>query len=235
VIPVLEQGEIYIRFGPAVGPLLPGLVAATDSAGALIDEPTLRAWIREEMERADIGVRDEDLRALEDRIVQRLGVLRPQPTPQPEAQRVDVTTRVQEGEPRRELRGCTGLTVAEPSQLVLGLATNIGPMSPGSRVDLVPHFALGVGEGRPSYLLGLSLEYALPEFSAGGPLRLEPLVSLSPSIFRGEETRVRLGTFTGTGIRILESGDQKFHLLAGYQGIDLFGQGRFISGVRILR
>jgi len=234
VLPVLEQGEIYIRFGePGPTPLLARAGTGPDTSTVVVDEQTLRVWIRQELERIDATVGAEDLRALEERLVRRLGELEPaEPAPATEVTNMTIEEAAPE---HRELRAFSGFTLTGGTQMLLGIATDLGPMSPGSKVNLVPHFALGFGQGKPSYLLGVSLEYGFPEFALGSAVRLAPMVSTAPSLFRQEETRVRLGTFLGTGIRIFESGTERFHLIAGYQGIDLFGQGRIVGGIRIVR
>jgi hypothetical protein len=245
MLPVLENGEIYIRFGESGASPFVANRAGTAAPERGVSEEELRRVVREEVDamRSD-GVSMEalmlQLRELETRLQARLdqvasgGALDPQP-------RV-VTAQVQaRNEPSvsrrsRELRPYAGLSFGDASQLVVGIAADLGPLNAGSAFNILPQFAFGIGEGRPTYLANVSLEYRLNEFALGDRVELTPLVSAGPSVVRQDDTRVTLTTFFGTGLRLLApDGSERIDLFTGFQGVDLLDDGRWLLGLRLTR
>jgi len=244
VLPVLEEGEVYIRFGPAGATPLSGAVAARpDSGAAPISREALRQLIREEVQTLrdegsgmDAQAVTEDIEELEERLQARLDRIAGD-AGQPA---VVMTDEDEESVSResRELRPYSGVAVSGDTQILLGVASDIGPMWAGSALRLVPQIALGVGEGSPSVLVNASLEYRFNEFSAGDQLRFTPMLSAGPSLLNQDGLDVRLTTFVGTGIELMgmgEDDDESLNLFTGFQGVDFFDEGRLLVGLRLLR
>lgn len=242
VLPVLEEGEIYIRFGPASGAGFRGVTTAAADSAAPLSEQALRELIREEVRAlggqgtdASTARLMEELEALEARLQQRLDRIAD------EERSPTVLTAEREDRPgvsreARETRPYTGLAVSDDTQLLLGVATDIGPAWSGSAFNLVPQVAVGIGEGKPSLMLNASLEYRFNQFSVGDRFRFTPMLSAGPSLVNQEGTDVRLSTFLGTGVTLVDdSGDADVNLFTGYQGVDFFDSGRLLLGLRLMR
>lgn len=242
VLPVLEEGEIYIRFGPAGGSALGARPLAVGDTTAAISDEALRQLIRDEVSALGTAGSDptveqlsQQLAALEQRLQERLDRLAGAGTAP------TVVTNVEEGDPRvsresRELRPYSGIATGDDTQLLAGVATDIGPAWAGSAFNLVPQVAVGVGEGKPSILLNASLEYRFNEFAVGEKLRFTPMFSAGPTLLSQDGTNIRLSTFIGTGVALTEPSDEVgLNLFTGYQGVDFFGDGRLLVGIRLMR
>lgn len=244
VLPVLEEGEVYIRFGPA-GPTRLGspMGVAPDSA---VSEEVLRRLIREELrslteERTDTSMLEvmSELEALERRLQARLDRIGRMEG----GRETTVVTTAEQGEARpsvsresRELRPYAGLATSGGTQLLVGVAADIGPLWGGSAFNVVPQVAFGIGEGKPSVLLNASVEYRFSDFDVGEGLRFTPIVSAGPSLVHRGGLDIRLSTFLGSGLVLLDdSGGERINLFAGYQGVDFLGEGRLLIGLRLLR
>jgi opacity protein-like surface antigen len=245
VLPVLEEGEIYVRFGGSgTSPFVSARPEAEPAAGMTNEE--LRTIIREEVAAMQAGGATstelmQELRALELRLQTRLdamGAAGQQPAAGVPQQTVVVEEADQPGVSResRELRPYGGISFGGDTQLAMGVMADLGPMTVGSAFHIVPQVALGFGEGRPSYLANVSLEYRFLEFGVGEQIRLTPIVSTGPSIVKQDGTDLRLTTFLGTGVRLLGDGqDERLNLFTGFQGVDFFGDARWLVGLRLLR
>lgn len=121
---------------------------------------------------------------------------------------------------------------ADGPQFVFGAATNIGPLSPGSKLDLVPEVAFGFGSGG-SIMVNTSIQYGLPRFRIKGTTEFQPIVGFGPALLKSDRFSARLTTFFGTGVRFTDKeGVEKANIFAAYQATDLFSEGRFMVGMR---
>ena len=264
ILPVLERGEIYIRFGePGSVPLVttlrpqpatvPGVDPGTVPVGPTLQD--LRRLIQEELaKQPERTVSDpEALRALETRLMRRLDeidqrarraeaavgqppvVIRERPQ-SPDTINVARAAEPSEGTTRRveELRPYSGFNVTGDVQLLMGIG--IGPLRPGSSLKIVPQAALGFGQGPTSFLISADVEYRFPEVDAGTRLTFEPLVSIGPGLIKRDKMELQLGMFLGTGVQLFRTnGREGPHLFGGIQGIDFFDDTRIIIGMRRLR
>jgi hypothetical protein len=244
-------------------PLSRGLVgdpvagAATPALGA----EELREIIREEFRRlvADTARTTTDagqaaaLRRLESRIDSLMRLMRDRPAPAaaPAGGRMPAvnpsaagggaqastgampTTAVPIDRSLRETRFFTGFATTGPSQILLGLATDIGPVTRRwDFVSLVPSIAIGFGDSRPTYLAALSAEYrfgALPL----GDVDVAPMLSIGAGLFRGRNFEAVVPTFVGASLEIDEGRLRAFdRVFFGLQGVDFMNGGRFLVGIR---
>ena len=133
----------------------------------------------------------------------------------------------------RETRFFTGFSTTGSSQIVLGLATDIGPVTRRwDMLNLVPSIAIGFGDSRPTYLAALSAEYrfgALPL----GDVGIAPLVGVGAGIFRGRDFEAVVPTFVGASLEIDEGALSALdNVFFGLQGLDFLNGGRFLVGLR---
>ena len=245
ILPVLERGEIYIRFGePGSIPLVtslrpqpaaaPGAEPGAEPAGPTLED--LRRLIQEELAKQPEQTTSdqETLRAMESRLLRRLDEIErtarraeaaagQAPVVVRERPRVPDTVTVtgagdpSEAMPRRveELRPYSGFNVTGDVQLLMGLGIGIGPLRSGSRLNLVPQAALGFGQGPTSFLVSADVEYRLPEVDAGSRLTFEPLISIGPGFIKRDKMELQLGMFLGTGLQLFRRN--------GSEGAHLFG------------
>ncbi len=133
----------------------------------------------------------------------------------------------------RETRFFTGFATTGPSQILLGLATDIGPVTRRwDFVSLVPSIAMGFGDTRPTYLAALSAEYRFGALPLGG-VAVAPMVSVGAGVFRGRSFEAVVPTFVGASLEVdggaLRALDNVFF---GLQGVDFMNGGRFLVGLR---
>lgn len=265
LIPVPEQGELYIRFGePASGLLVPPGNPAPGAAPApeAVDPALLREIIRQELERLDVGGAPEPvsddarIRALEAKIDSLARLIREQRAagaqagagaqgqarrPTAAAEGAPVIAEAGESGPPidrsiRETRFHTGFTTTGPTQVLLGVAAGIGPVtSSWSSVHLVPSVAIGLGQGDTSLLAQLGLEWRAPQFGLGG-LALQPMAALGAGVLNAGDFEAVVPTFAGAAFDF--AGDDSHRLdglYLGVQGVDFFTGGRFLVGLRRMR
>lgn len=262
-LPVLEHGEIYIRFGEptrGVGAFVRGdtvvvggasgatpTTLRTDAAGIVepIDGPTLRRLIREELEALEPGaagvapsdaVRVEELRAMEERILDRLRaveesgaapiVVRTERSDDVDIASASTARRV------HEVRPHGGLSIDPSAQVVAGVAADIGPLKPDSPIRIVPAVAVGLGEGSPTTLLTLGLEYRAPLVIDERRFAIQPYVGGGPSLFKQESFEAAFSLQAGLLGRVGPTGPDVF---VAFQGVDFFQNGRVLLGLRRLR
>lgn len=133
----------------------------------------------------------------------------------------------------RETRFFTGFATTGPSQILLGLATDIGPVTrKWSFISLVPSIALGFGDSRPTYLAALSAEYRFGSLPVGS-VGVAPMVSIGAGLFRGRDFEAVVPTFLGATLEIDEGRLAAFdRVFLGLQGVDFLNGGRFLVGIR---
>ena len=136
----------------------------------------------------------------------------------------------------REIRPFTGLDLSEYTQLVLGLALDIGPLKPGSSLRLLPTLGLGYGEGPSTMLLHMGLEYRLPVLVDKPRFSIQPMIGFGPSLFKRDSYEAAISTQFATAVRIRGlDGEEKAHVFAALQGVDLFSRARLLVGLRRVR
>ncbi|NNK62425.1 MAG: hypothetical protein HKO98_04380 [Gemmatimonadetes bacterium] len=133
----------------------------------------------------------------------------------------------------RETRLFSGFTTSGGTQLLLGAATDLGPLSNRwSSLHLIPSFTFGSGEGRPSYLAQLALEFRSREVEISG-VAVEPMLSLGAGLFRAGDFEAVVPTFAGA---TLDFNGEEPHVLdglfLGVQGVDFLNGGRLLIGLR---
>ncbi|MEK9507665.1 hypothetical protein WI460_05585 [Gemmatimonadota bacterium Y43] len=252
IIPVPETGELYVRFGESRGTApLAGLLSAE---GAAIGTEQLREIIRDELRNllTDPAPATADsahaaaLHRLEARIDSLMRAIRKavpravSPSPDRAAAQGSPDAMAPASLPvdrsLRETRFFTGFTTTGPSQILLGLATDIGPVT--RRWDfasLIPSIVLGVGDSRPTYLAALSVEYRFRALPVGN-VRVAPMASIGVGLFRGLDFEAIVPTFAG--VTLEASGGAMRHLdnvFLGVQGVDFLNGGRFLVGLRRMR
>jgi hypothetical protein len=136
----------------------------------------------------------------------------------------------------RETRFFTGFTTTGPSQILLGLATDIGPVTRRwDFVSLIPSIAMGFGDSRPTYLAALSVEYRVGALPVGN-VGLAPMASIGVGLFRGRDFEAIVPTFAGVSLEVSEGAMRRFdNVFLGLQGVDFFNGGRFLVGLRRMR
>ncbi|MEK9499610.1 outer membrane protein [Gaopeijia maritima] len=252
IIPVPETGELYVRFGESRGTApLAGLLSAE---GAAIGTEQLREIIRDELRNllTDPAPATADsahaaaLHRLEVRIDSLMRAIRKavpravSPSPDRAAAQGSPDAMAPASLPvdrsLRETRFFTGFTTTGPSQILLGLATDIGPVT--RRWDfasLIPSIVLGFGDSRPTYLAALSVEYRFRALPVGN-VRVAPMASIGVGLFRGLDFEAIVPTFAG--VTLEASGGAMRHLdnvFLGVQGVDFLNGGRFLVGLRRMR
>jgi opacity protein-like surface antigen len=178
-LPVLEDGEIYIRFGkPApVAPVTPGVTGESQTVRDL--ERRVEQLLRER-EAARTGqpqpqssvtvipsqgddAMDRRMRQFEERMIALLESRQPQTgvTTQPTQETTPGVTVIQD-RPTGELNGIAAyLGVANPNQGVIGLRGDYGSFLSG-RIELIPEFVLGFGNDTRMYNINALMLAPLP-------------------------------------------------------------------------
>lgn len=252
-LPILDHGEIYIRFGEPTRGVVS--LASTDTTaggvmpgatGATVDLSTLRRLIQEELaqhegtvaERVvpEDAVRVEELRAMEERILERIQAVEAGPDA-PIVVREDRSDRADAGvasTARRihEVRPHAGLSVDPSAQIVAGVAADIGPLKPESPLRLVPAVTLGLGEGSPTTLLTLPLEYRAPLVLDEDRFAIQPFFAGGPSLFKQESFEAAITLQAGL---LGRTGRNGLDVFAAFQGVDFFQNGRLLLGLRRTR
>ncbi len=178
-LPVLEDGEIYIRFGkPAAA-----MPAATPERDAVSDleerveqllrerEASLRGQPQQQQQPGVTLVTPSDdslerrMSQFEDRIMRLLETRLSETEPRPQAPGPGVTV-VETGleeQPAGELNGLAlHLGLANPFQGLLGIRADYGTLL-GGRVELMPEFVLGFGSGTRMYNINAIALMPLPQ------------------------------------------------------------------------
>lgn len=133
----------------------------------------------------------------------------------------------------RETRFFTGFATTGPSQILLGLATDIGPVTrKWDFLSLVPSIAIGFGDSRPTYLAALSAEYRFGGLPLGS-MSVAPMVSVGAGVFRGRSFEAVVPTFVGASLEVDGGALRAFdNVFFGLQGVDFMNGGRFLVGLR---
>lgn len=258
IIPVPETGELYVRFGDPSGaaPLAGALSREQAGATTALGAEQLREIIREELRRlmADTVRTTPDtdqtaaLRRLEARIDSLLRAIRsaapPPPAVSPSVGRGAEPASTDAMAPPnmpvdrslRETRFFTGFTTTDPRQILLGLATDIGPVTRRwDFVSLIPSIAVGFGDSRPSYLAALSVEYRFGALPVGN-VSVAPMASIGVGLFRGRDFEAIVPTFAGVSLEASGGAMRRLdNVFLGLQGVDFLNGGRFLVGIRRMR
>ena len=251
-VPVPDEGEIILRYGPRA------------TATGEITMAEIREAIRAEQDGrpaadpnvvvvpgqagVDPGALEVRLEAIERRLVERLDA-EVERRVREEVQRrgaavvvvdsvTDTITRVEEPSilsrltnfDIRQTRPYLGANVDNPTQLVLGGRANLGPVTPNSRFDFVPDVAFGIGEGDPTLLVAANLQYSLG--STGGDYDIRPYVAAGAGFF--SRSFLSLNAAVGTSLD-LRTGLDAPRMFVEYQGINLYARNRLIVGVALDR
>jgi hypothetical protein len=182
ILPVLEDGEIYIRFGKPA-PVAPVAPAVTGESQTVRDLERRIEQLLREREAARTGQpqpqssvtvtpsgddsMDRRMRQFEERMIELLENRQAQSgvTTQPQSQQASATPGVTviQDQPAGELNGIAAyLGVSSPYQGVIGLRGDYGSFLSG-RIELIPEFVLGFGNDTRMYNLNALVLVPLPD------------------------------------------------------------------------
>lgn len=242
VIPVPTVGEIIIRYGP------PGSSNMMRERETVIID-TMRVMRRTDSVRTDT-VRIENtsadtqrLNALERQLAETRDELSRVRRGQAPAAVVVSDTRGQrvdtnDGQPGFVSRLLTtrpsnitpflGVSTGDGTQFVVSGRIDLGPWSPGSRLDLVPELSLAVGDGRTTIMGMANARYAI---NAGGSVR--PYVMVGGGL--SNDKLFVLGTSVGLSANLRAAAQKPLYGFAEIQGINGFYTTRFLIGLSTRR
>jgi hypothetical protein len=266
-IPIPREGEIYLRYGPADssavnrrpavnGPPMTDAQVNDIRRQVLADlEPVLRGLMAEQREQMRDLIRDEVARVgaaglspaeearmlelVEARLALRLRDEIARAGGQPGVAR----EREPGGrgfDPRpRAFWPYAGGNLDRPRQFVLGIRTDLGPLSPSRpALRLVPEAAIGFGEATNSVMIAGHFQYDLDTVSLRGT-SIIPYGYAGPGfLFLGDPPRGRAKTEAvlnfGYGIVVpVPNRGPRPRVFIEHQGIDLFDLNRLIIGLRL--
>jgi hypothetical protein len=227
-LPVLKDGEIYIRFGKS-----PGTVTLDSTRQPFRPQvPTTNNVVtNEELEARFKAFEDRLIRLLENRSNQsepnRIIVNNPTTVEQqanPEARRDTTSGRSIEG-----VSVYTGL--ATPLQGLLGVRLDYGRIF-GDKVILYPEVVLGFGSGTTMYHIGFNAVYPLETVDFIEPFK--PYTGLGVGIiaFNNPPSGKSGVQFAGSILMGAEYAFGPGNAFAEYQMINLFGFNRLLIGYR---
>ncbi len=110
------------------------------------------------------------------------------------------------------------------SQFVVSARADLGPLSAGSRLDLVPEIALGLGGDGTTLLAFANLRYSFLTSD-----RIRPYVMGGAGLYT--ESLVGIGTSVGTSINLRSAGQSPLYGFAELQGLNFFDHTRILFGV----
>lgn len=246
-LPVLEDGEIYIRFGKPPAPA-PAAAPERDAVSDLEQrvEQLLRdreAALRGQPQQQQPGVTlvtpsDDSLERrmsqFEDRIMRLLETRLSETAPAPQASAPGVTvieTGLQE-QPAGELNGlAVHLGLANPFQGVLGVRADYGTLL-GGRIELMPEFVLGFGSGTRMYNINAIALMPLPQPSFIRPYKPYTGLGLGLMAFSNPPDDVAGIQFTWSFHLGLEHRMGPGDIYVEYVNLNLFSFNRLQGGYR---
>ena len=238
-IPVLEEGEIYLRFGEsgtfermgAIAPDTTGVIegriaiAGGDTArmAALIERLVRRLEeIDERLDRMEAqprgGAVDLDVDVEEEERIQR-----PEAVPEPAEQGVFRGGGIETA----EYGGYTGIGIYDPTQVLLGFVADLGPAF-GGNARFVPQADFGFGEDL-SFTLNTHLVWPLAVRRMGDRGPFEPYLGVGLGLFASEGELDLLIPNLLAGVAYLGNDYEPF---AEFQALGFFEQSRFLFGIR---
>jgi hypothetical protein len=266
-IPIPKEGEIYLRYGPADssgvsrrpavnGPPMTDAQVNDIRRQVLADlEPVLRGLMAEQREQMRDLIRDEVARVgaaglspgeearmlelVEARLALRLRDEIARAGGQPGVP----SAREREGsgfDPRpRAWWPYVGGNLDRPRQFVLGIRTDLGPLSAARpALRLVPEAAIGFGEATNSVMIAGHFQYDVNTIDLSGT-SIIPYGYAGPGfLFMGDPPRGRARTEAvlnfGYGIVVpVPNRGPRPRLFIEHQGVDLFDLNRLIIGLRL--
>lgn len=123
-----------------------------------------------------------------------------------------------------------GVNVDDPTQLIVGGRVNFGPITPNSRIDFLPEVAFGIGEDDPTLLVAANLRYSFG--STGGDFEIRPYVTAGAGFFSRSFLAVNAALGTSFDLR---NGLDAPRAFVEYQGVNLYERNRLLVGVTLNR
>ncbi|MCA1800874.1 MAG: hypothetical protein LC662_00265 [Rhodothermaceae bacterium] len=251
-LPVLEDGEIYIRFGKPA-PVAPVTPAVTGESQTVRDLERRVEQLLREREAARTGQQqpqssvtvipaqgddsmDRRMRQFEERMIALLENRQPQTvvTTQPSqgAAASPGVTVIQERQQSGQLNGIAAyLGVANPNQGVIGLRGDYGTFLSGN-IELVPEFVLGFGNDTRMYNINALLLTPLPDVRYIAPFRPYTGLGLGLMAFNNPPDDIAGIQFTWSFHLGAERDLGPGKLFMEYASLNLFSFNRFNVGYR---
>ncbi len=141
--------------------------------------------------------------------------------------------------PTRELRPYTGVQLGANAQWVYGVATDWGPSGRFPSFNVVPEASLGLGQGKPTWMVAVNLQYRLRgKVFERDTYWISPVASFGPGLLDQDGTELVLNASYGVNVqlqRIRSGGGDPLNLYVAHQGLDLFESNRLILGLSLER
>ena len=122
----------------------------------------------------------------------------------------------------------TGVNINDPTQVVLGGRVNLGPLSPGSPVDVVPEIAFGFGSGDRSILVAGNLQYDFGPLSARSAIM--PYVIGGVGILSSQGTSPVVNFGYGASGVVGRTSTGPVRAFIEHQGLALYNRHRILVG-----
>lgn len=249
LVPVPEVGEIILRFGEAYAVesrIRPGEGAAGVSSAELARlERVVAEAIRGGTVQGDTLLVRLRIAELEARIpelvrqavreeLERIERARPAPLPGPGMEREEVRdavdpTEAVAGRSIRQVQPLLGLQATSPTQILAGARLDLGRISEGVPLDLVPELTFGIGEGDPTLFLGLHGRWTFRGLESRR--NIHPYLLGGLALTSRDFLRLNLGYGVEFDFGGAEPGGRVSRVFVEHLGVGLFSDHRFLVGV----
>lgn len=249
MLPVPTVGEIIIRYGiPGASVTRSGkvmqidtvrVVRRVDTASVLPPtlppmsqlEPNIAARLAADSIRMDAMARQlEETRIELERVRNEravgTGTVRTTRAPRMEDSNPSVVSRIFSAHPA-DITPFVGFSTGNETQFVAAARLNLGPLSPGSRFDLVPEISLAVGGGNTTLMGMANARYTL------GNGTVQPYLMLGGGL--STDALFVVGTSVGASMNLRSADMKPLYGFAEVQGINLFNRTRLLIGISTRR
>ena len=141
------------------------------------------------------------------------------------------------GFPSRELRPYTAIQVSRHWQWVAGFAWDRGPSDTFDAFNIVPEVALGLGQGKPTWMASGNLQYRFPWVFERDSFWISPVTSFGLGLLNQDGPGLVLNASYGIHVQLRRDhwDGPPVNLYVAHQGIGLFRRDRLIFGLSLER
>ena len=141
------------------------------------------------------------------------------------------------GFPYAELRPYTAVQIGRDAQWVYGIAWDQGPGDVLAAFNFVPEVALGIGEGKPSWMASANMQYRIPWLFERDSFWISPVASIGLGLLNQDGNDIVLNVSYGAHMQLRRDGGDgnPVNIYVAHQGVDLFGRDRMILGLSLER
>ena len=142
------------------------------------------------------------------------------------------------GFPSQELRPYTAIQFSRHWQWVFGFAWDRGPSDILDAFNIVPEVALGLGQGKPTYMASGNLQYRFPWVFERDSFWISPVASFGLGLLKQDGTGLVLNASYGIHVQLRRDhwdGVPPVNLYVAHQGVGLFRRDRLIVGLSLER